>query len=194
MNYLAHLFLGYGRNARFLAGNLAGDFVRGAIPASTDSEVAAGIRLHRKVDAFTDSHPVVGEMRRVFVPRLRHHARIALDVVLDHFLAIDFSRYSDTPLQQFSEAACEQLLSVRHLVPPRCASVIERMSEGGWLESYGDVEAVERALYYLSRRLSRNVDLTVAVPVLETSRHELDERFEKFFPELVAMARAFAAT
>lgn len=192
MNYLAHLFLGSGRNARFLAGNLAGDFLRGAIPESTDAEVAAGIRLHRSVDAFTDSHAVVGEMRRLFVPALRHHARIALDVVMDHFLARGFGEFSDIPLQQFSEDAYRQLLSARHLVPPRCATAIERMSEGHWLTSYGEVSSVERALYYLSRRLQHRVDLTAAIPVMETERAALAASCDRFFRDVIGYAKRYS--
>jgi acyl carrier protein phosphodiesterase len=192
LNYLAHLFIGSGRSPRFLAGNLAGDFLRGSIPPSMDAEVAAGVRLHRAVDAFTDSHPVVGVARRLFVPELRHHARIALDVVLDHFLACHFDDFSPVPLDRFAVETYEQLRSVRELVPASCARVIEKMSEGDWLTSYRELDSIERALRYLSARLARPVQLTRAMKVVGEHREELDEAFLEFFPQLMAMRPATA--
>lgn len=155
-----------------------------------DAEVAAGVRLHRAVDAFTDSHPVVGVARRLFVPELRHHARIALDVVLDHFLASHFDEFSPISLERFAAKTYVELLSVRDLVPATCAQVIEKMEEGDWLTSYAELESIERALRFLSRRLARSVDLTKAMKVVREHRKELDAAFLEFFPQLLAMRPA----
>ena len=56
MNYLAHLHLAAHTHSS-LTGNLLGDFVKGALPSALGTELDEGIWLHRKVDAFTDSHP-----------------------------------------------------------------------------------------------------------------------------------------
>src|SRR5213076_3593658 len=100
MNYLAHLFLAE-ETAESLIGNLAGDFVKGAIGDRFPPAVAEGIRHHRRVDAFTDSHPSVAAFRRVLIPEHGHYARVIADVFFDHFLAIDFTRYWPEPLDAF---------------------------------------------------------------------------------------------
>ena len=53
MNYLAHLHLGGDRPAQLL-GSLYGDFVKGPLAGQWPAEIEAGIRLHRRIDAFTD--------------------------------------------------------------------------------------------------------------------------------------------
>ncbi|MGZ7081297.1 MAG: ACP phosphodiesterase, partial [Thermoanaerobaculia bacterium] len=58
MNYLAHLFLA-GDSAESMIGNLAGDFVKGVLHDRFPPAITAGIVMHRKIDAFTDSHPQV---------------------------------------------------------------------------------------------------------------------------------------
>ena len=61
MNYLAHLHLS-GPDPDCRTGNLMGDFVRGRLYASRLEALppgyGQGLRLHRFIDHFTDTHPV----------------------------------------------------------------------------------------------------------------------------------------
>src|SRR5436853_1964297 len=100
VNYLAHLFLAE-ETPESLVGNLAGDFVKGRLGDRFPPAVAAGIRHHRRVDAFTDAHPAVAAFRRVLIPEHGHYARIISDVFFDHFLASDFERWAREPLDVF---------------------------------------------------------------------------------------------
>ncbi|MEA2329190.1 MAG: acyl carrier protein phosphodiesterase, partial [Thermoanaerobaculia bacterium] len=93
MNYLAHLLLAE-QTAESLIGNLAGDFVKGRIGDDVTRGIADGIRHHRRVDAFTDSHPDVAAMRRILVPEHGHYSRVIVDIFIDHFLACSFSDYA----------------------------------------------------------------------------------------------------
>jgi acyl carrier protein phosphodiesterase len=58
MNYLAHLFLA-GENEKFLIGNFIADHVKGSTIDSFHTEIQMGIRMHRSIDRYTDSHPIV---------------------------------------------------------------------------------------------------------------------------------------
>jgi acyl carrier protein phosphodiesterase len=89
MNYLAHLFLA-GDDAESLIGNLAGDFVKGALHDRFTPAIRQGIVKHRRIDAFTDSHPSVAAFRRVLIPEHGHWSRVIADVFFDYFLAADF--------------------------------------------------------------------------------------------------------
>ena len=91
MNFLAHSLLGFGDDA-LVAGQIAGDFVRGRDLSALDPRVAFGVRLHRAVDARTDAHPAVAALRARFRPDLRRFAGIAIDVGLDHVIARDWPR------------------------------------------------------------------------------------------------------
>src|ERR1700737_2271995 len=103
MNYLAHLFLA-GDTAESMIGNLAGDFVKGALHDRFPPAIAAGIRMHRQIDAFTDGHPEVAAFRRVLTPEIGHYSRVVSDVFFDHFLACDWSKYSSEPIEYFDQS------------------------------------------------------------------------------------------
>ncbi len=77
MNYLAHLLLAADADAS-RAGNLLGDFTRGSIDELAKiypAEVIRGIRMHRAVDRFTDSHPIFKECRILLSPERRRFAK-----------------------------------------------------------------------------------------------------------------------
>ena len=89
MNFLAHSLLGFGDDA-LVAGQIAGDFVRGTDLSGLAPRIALGVRMHRAIDARTDAHPAVAALRARFPTGLRRFAGIAIDVGLDRAVARDW--------------------------------------------------------------------------------------------------------
>ena len=65
MNYLAHIYLS-GEDEDLMIGNFIADSVRGNQLADFPEGVRKGIVLHRKIDSYTDRHPVVTESKNRF--------------------------------------------------------------------------------------------------------------------------------
>lgn len=80
MNYLAHLHLG-GPAPHQLLGSLYGDFVKGPLDGRWPQGIEAGIRLHRRIDLFTDTHPLVRDARALFPAARRRVSGILLDLL-----------------------------------------------------------------------------------------------------------------
>jgi acyl carrier protein phosphodiesterase len=189
MNYLAHLFLA-GPSAESLIGNLAGDFVKGPLREDQYTPgIRAGIRQHRAIDAFTDTHPEVAAFRRVLIPDHGHYSRVISDVFLDYFLANGWSRYSDESLDGFLQRVFATIDPHQSDLPGRLRLVYPHMRDGAWFLSYREVEGIRVALTNLSRRLSRQPHLEDATHHLIDSRLELERRFQNFFPDVVAFAQ-----
>ncbi|HEX7680792.1 MAG TPA: ACP phosphodiesterase [Thermoanaerobaculia bacterium] len=188
MNYLAHLFLA-GADAESLIGNLAGDFVKGRIGEEFAPAIAEGIRRHRKIDAFTDSHPAVAAFRRVLFPEHGHYAGVIADVFFDHFLAADFRRYAPEPLEAFLTRVYATIDPHVDRLPGGLRAIYPRMRDEGWLASYQTTEGIRLALGGISHRLSRRPRLAPSVHFLEDAgtRAELERLFQEFFPEVMAL-------
>lgn len=189
MNYLAHLFLA-DSTPESLIGNLAGDFVKGRIGDDVPPAIAAGIRHHRHVDAFTDSHPSVAAFRRILIPEHGHYARVIADVFFDHFLAADFRRYAREPLDAFLSRVFATIDPYIDELPGRLRVVYPRMRDEGWLSSYQDLDGIRMSLAGISHRLSRRPQLAPAVHFLidGDSRAELARLFHEFFPDVMALS------
>jgi acyl carrier protein phosphodiesterase len=92
MNFLAHLHLS-GNNPNIMLGNFMGDFVKGkSYRQQYEPEIIKGIELHRSIDEFTDSHPVVTESKNRLRPTYRHYSGVIVDVFYDHFLAANWNQ------------------------------------------------------------------------------------------------------
>jgi acyl carrier protein phosphodiesterase len=186
MNYLAHLHLG-GQRPGQLLGSLYGDFVKGRLQGQFVPDVEAGIRLHRSIDIYTDSHPLVGAALSRFSLTRRRYAGIVLDVFFDHCLARDWAQYADRPLALFTRDVYRVLASEPQL-PGRLAQIAPHMAAHDWLGSYQDFDVLEQVLRGIARRLSRPEELAAAMGELERLYQPLSEDFRAFYPQLQAFA------
>ncbi|AKF50036.1 MULTISPECIES: ACP phosphodiesterase [Pseudomonas] len=191
MNYLAHLHLGGHRPAQLL-GSLYGDFVKGPLPGRFPAELEAAIRLHRSIDAFTDSHPLIKASIARFPLQRRRYAGIMLDVFFDHCLARDWHRYADLPLDAFTRKVYGTLAAEPQL-PERLALIAPRMAAQDWLGSYRDFGVLEQVLSGISRRLSKPEGLAGGMQELQALYQPLSADFAEFYPLLEDFAQAARA-
>ena len=185
MNFLAHLFLA-DRTPDSLLGNLAGDFVKGALGDAFRPAVREGIMEHRRIDEFTDTHPSVGVFRRIIAVEQGHYAGVVSDLFLDHFLACDWAAYSDERFDDFLRRVFTTLDPMIDEMPGHLPFVYQRMRDGRWLQSYSETRGIETALRNLSRRFSRAPHLERAVHLLDDRRDDLQQHFTAFFPQAIA--------
>ncbi|KAG9593967.1 hypothetical protein KCV01_g10469, partial [Aureobasidium melanogenum] len=188
MNVLAHALLA-GDDAALRLGGILGDFTHGTPDEALPARVRDGIYLHRAIDGFTDSHDEVRAARERMPAPFRRYAGILLDVWFDHCLARDFARWSDEPLDAFSDRYRAELHAAMPLLPERLRRFLIYMDRYDLPAGYVRLERVEHALAGLSTRLSRANPIAEAVPVLLADDEALRDTFERFFPDL----RAFAA-
>jgi acyl carrier protein phosphodiesterase len=185
MNYLAHIFLARHSDDAML-GAVLGDFVKPHAGLLFSPEMEAEIVTHRRVDSFTDSHPVVLDAKALFGEGRRRYAGILLDVFYDHLLAANWARYADVPLDALITRFYTALVRRADLLPPNLARIAPYMIEQDWLGSYRDYAGVDLAIRRMSTRLSKNGDvMRDALADLELHYATIETGFHRFFPELV---------
>ncbi|EGA65001.1 ACP phosphodiesterase [Vibrio brasiliensis] len=192
MNYLAHLHIAQHCQSSLL-GNLLGDFVKGNPDTQFSQHVSQGVRLHRFVDSYTDSHGSVIEARQLFDNGTRRFSGIALDMFWDHCLAKRWYEFHSQPLEQFCNAALEQVMNdeQQQQLPERFVTVTQAMWQGQWLSSYQHIENIEFALQRMSNRSARMARLADCFPYLERNYHQLDELFTSLYPQILTASKSF---
>jgi acyl carrier protein phosphodiesterase len=185
MNWLAHSLLSE-PTAAFRLGNLLPDLLTHAELREVPADLLPGVRCHRAIDAFTDSHPAVRRSIACIKPPYRRFGGILVDVFYDHILSQEWHRFCPVPLETFVLDVYASI-SMRHKdLPSHVHAPIELMITENWLCSYRDPEGLRLTAQRIGRRLRRPVDLRVGIEQLEQRRKEVAEHFESFFPELLA--------
>ena len=183
MNWLAHLYLSEANPAARI-GNLLPDILPTPALASLGEEFQRGIVLHRRIDAFTDAHPVVRQSVRRFSPPYRRFGGILTDLFYDHFLARDWRDYSREPLVDFTRNVYASFTDYRDRLPAEANLRLEQMRTANWLSSYGDMSGMARTLDRVGSRFQRRVELSGSLTVLQEHYESFEADFRAFFPEL----------
>lgn len=185
MNYLAHLFLS-GKDEDLLFGNFIADGVKGRQIALFPAPILKGILLHRQIDQYTDTHPVVRQSLLRLRQRYRKYAGVILDIYFDHFLAANFDGYSEVPLPSFTKGAYRIIMQREELLPERVKVFLPHMIAHDWLLHYAHLEGVHRSLTGLSRRTTFVSGMETAAAELAANYDLYRGEFESFFPDLVS--------
>lgn len=197
MNWLAHAFLSK-PDIEFRLGNLLADLVKGRDRAAMSERFLDGVRQHQKIDVFTDCHPVVHRSRARIRGRYRHVTGILVDVFYDHFLAVDWGRYTAEPLEAFTARLGAEIRAHPIRLPAEAQAAVDRMLSEDRLASYCQIDGVEATLRRVSMRLSARIgkdfELESAVTELQENFDELASDFGEFFPLLQAHVGESEAT
>ena len=184
MNYLAHLYLADPDPEAWL-GSLMGDFAKGTIDSSLPPAIRQNIELHRRIDAFTDTHPLVGASKGRLQREFRRYGGILVDIFYDHFLASDWARFAALPLSRFARSVYAALTIHYDTLPVPMRRSVSYMIANDLLLSYRDIAGVERALRGIEGRLKRPSRLGEAVADLRAHYPGLKADFSLFFPALI---------
>lgn len=164
------------------------DFVKGKKKFDYPPGIQNGIGLHRAIDSFTDAHTVTLQAKQYFRPVYRLYSGALIDVVFDHFLAIEPTEFSETSLAVFSSTIYNTLEQYESNFPDRFAFMFPYMKEQNWLYNYRFIPGIERSIGGVVRRATYISDPKPAFEILEQQYHPLQELFRQFWPELRAFA------
>ena len=188
LNFLAHLYLAEPTPLGLLGG-LMGDFVKGPLDGRYPPMLMRALIHHRRIDTFTDAHPMVRASRKRVAPAHRRFAGVLTDMFFDHFLARHWADYSAEPLADFTSRIYALLDAQHALLPARLQHIAPSMRHGDWLGSYAQVSSVETAIDRMGSRLKRGNLLLGAGTQLREQYAAFEGDFHAFFPELTQFAR-----
>lgn len=161
-----------------------GDFVKGRITQTFPEPLVKHLRLHRRIDTYTQQSPGFQKSRSRIDPRFRYARSILVDVFYDHFLAEQWERYSELSLLEYSQQVYQGLQQCYSYLPPPLQQQLPRMIEHNWLYSYRRPEVVERVLDRLEKRLKHRFPLAEGYRELGRLRPVLEEDFSSFMSEI----------
>ena len=192
MNYLAHAYLSF-HNPDILVGNMISDFVKGKKQFDYPVTVQEGIRLHRIIDSFTDTHPATKLAKEYLKPAVGAYAGAFMDVVYDHFLATDDRELAERDWKEFSVEVYEQLSDRTLLLPEKFAHMLPFMRSQDWLYNYRFREGVEKSFFGVAKRAKFLTDPVHAFTLFNDHYTILQKHYHDFFPDVKKMVLSHMA-
>ncbi|NLC43568.1 MAG: DUF479 domain-containing protein [Clostridiales bacterium] len=189
MNYLAHIYLADSLDEKRLLGNFLGDFVKKNTENNYDEAIKQGIYMHRKLDSFTDSHPVFNTSRRRVSDLNRRFAGVLVDMFYDHYLAKNWLDYSAASLEDYATDFYDILVKNRNILPERLKYMMPYLIGENWLLSYREVNGIEKAVNNVARRFAHSRHpMKNPIQELTNNYESLERDFKAFFSEAIAYA------
>lgn len=184
MNFLAHIFLS-GTNEQIIIGNFIGDWIKGNDFKNYPQDVQKGIIIHRSIDSFTDSHPLVRQSKSRLNDQYHKYSGIIIDIFYDHFLAYNWEKYSSVALLDFTRDLNQILTSNIEILTPDMQEFFPRFMKRKWMETYGTIEGIENVLNGMSRHTSLPDKTIDAIRILKINYDSFRDEFFEFFPLII---------
>ena len=160
------------------------DGIRGKQFENYPSEIQKGIILHRFIDTYTDAHPVFRKSTKRLHEKYHHYAGVIIDVFYDHFLAKNWSNYSDENLVDFTNRFYQSLRDNYDFLSERTKGMMPYMIEYNWLVSYQTVEGINRILTQMDGRTKNESKMRFASNELIEFYTDFELEFTTFFEDL----------
>ncbi|MFK7857288.1 MAG: ACP phosphodiesterase [Granulosicoccus sp.] len=183
MNFLAHSLLGF-NDSELVAGQFCGDFVRGSDLSHFPEGVERGIRLHRHLDRFTDTHAALAPARAQIPDVPRRLAGIVVDVMFDHYLARRWDQVSEVTLDHHAKSVIVALNRHEEHFPLPLKRFTRLLQREDILQNNIHLSSIELTLSRIAGRSTKFGALALTTEQLEPLRDTLIRPFDTFFPDL----------
>jgi acyl carrier protein phosphodiesterase len=183
MNFLAHIYLS-GDNDLLKIGNFMADSIRGHHYEDYPTEIRKGILLHRSIDSFTDMHPIYRQSKHRLHEKYGHYSGVIMDIFYDHFLAKNWSNYSEVILEEYAQDFYLLLKDNYDILTERAKGMMPYMIGRNWLVSYASIEGLEMIMFQMDYRTKHRVAMDESIVELKQFYTEFENEFTLFFEEL----------
>lgn len=182
MNYLAHALLS-AHDDELLAGNFIADHLRGNNFNHLPTGVIQGIKMHRQIDDYTDTHELFKKSKRIFYTNFEKYSGVLIDIYFDHLLAKNFQEFSTVNLSSFSKKVYEVYDAKKELFPTSSNRFLNYVISNNIYEAYALKDGITTVLRHLSSRIKHPVQLHDSIVEFTDNEKVLEENFKLFFQD-----------
>ena len=193
MNYLAHILLS-GTNPDVMIGNFIADSIKGSKYDTYPLGIQKGILLHRQIDSTTDAHPAFRKSTKRLHKNYGHYSGIIVDIFYYHFLAKNWSEFSDIPLADYIQSFYKLLRDNFDILPENIQKMAPIMMDGNWLLNYADLDGIDRVLAGMNRRTKNRSGMDTAGQELKEFYTLFEADFKLVMNDLQTLSKDFLSS
>lgn len=184
MNYLAHIFLS-GDDPEVMLGNFIADGIKEKDLKNLPLSVVTGIRLHRRIDTLTDTHPSFKEASKILSGKHGKYAPVVLDILNDHLLCLNWESYSSEEFSTFEHTVYDRFRPLIEYLPVPYRRQVESLIEHEYLKAYRTRLGMSGVLARMDARTRFPSDFSNALDHLYDDLNFYSTHFNLLFSDLV---------
>ena len=161
-----------------MLGNLCGDLIKGNKFEGINLLIVKGVRLHRSIDSFTDSHQLIREAKAIVRPEFKLFSGIVIDMFLDHFVAKNHPSLTKHVNYVYQSAA-----TYSSNLPPSFNKMLQYMEQYNWLQTYASTEGLRSIMFQMRRRIGGKSPLDEAVDILIRKEDDFNHLFRQIWED-----------
>lgn len=161
-----------------MLGNLCGDFVKGSKLEGLNTSVAEGVRLHRSIDSFTDSHQLIRKSKAIVRSEFKLFSGVVIDMFLDHFIA-----KNHISLKEHAQYVYDSAYAYSSDLPESFNNVLFHMRKYNWLEAYAHTDGLRRIMAQMRKRIGNKSPLDNSVDILILKEQEFNVIFKTIWED-----------
>ncbi len=192
MHYLSHLYLSKNYTSDIMVGNFIGIASKRICFSdynkrnyyNINPEYLKGVVLHDMIDNFIHHHPVIVECKKKLIINTKFKSE-SIDLIFDHFLAVNWDKYSAISLEEFAKNTYDQLAIFQKHYPYKCKRVFNTMTKNNLLENYKTLEGLHKIVKLLGKLTGNTLMFESSLVTLVNNYAQFQKYFEEFFPQLI---------
>ncbi len=167
-------------------GQFIADDMKGKKWQLQEKDVQAGIILHRFIDDYTDTHPLVLDLKKKMHPTLGKFSGVVLDVLFDHVLSLTWNTYSEHARELWIQSTYDKLQKRHPEMTERRRFIMEKMIEHDWMNMYQSQEGTSKILNQMGNRIPFLNPLKDSFEVYLMHEKDIISTFGEFFPQILS--------
>jgi acyl carrier protein phosphodiesterase len=104
------------------------------------------------IDSFTDAHPATKTAKKIFEPFASRYGGVFMDIVYDHFLAVDETEFPLNKLEYFASETYHVLKKNSAILPEKFSNMLPYMVNQNWLLNYRFEWGIENSFNNIFKR------------------------------------------
>lgn len=158
------------------------DYVKGKQQYTYTHAIQQGFALHRLIDAYTDTHDIIKESKKIFSPTYRLYSGAITDIILDYYLAQVMAKQAT--LTTHTQWVYGTLQQYKAVYTPQYSKVVNSMQQHDWLSNYQYPWAILKSLQGLQRRATYITEVDTAYNLWLNNMELLSTQFTAYWPQL----------
>jgi acyl carrier protein phosphodiesterase len=186
MNFLGHCYLTR-HNKNLIAGNLAGDFYKGDLSKfdKTPKHIIKGVEIHRFIDSNTDNSPLIQEAAHLLQKSgIKRISYIATDILLDHYLAKNWIKFSSKNLNKFIRKSYKLTENELQNLPKDFTPLLKQMKKKDWLGKYKYEDGIDLILHKFGHKIPFQNNLHESFVAYKENEKKIKPLFKAFLKEI----------